>query len=65
MYSDQIGDRTYHKSFKRGSDLENYNPPTSLILNELDYYNHGIHDQWVLEDSLYDIASRYNFIYRD
>lgn len=48
-YIDNIGDRNWHKVFKKGSILEWYNPLDSL--EECDGFGGGIQYEWVKDDA--------------
>jgi hypothetical protein len=49
-YVDVINDVRWHKSFKRGSLLEWFNPVSSLT--QLDTFGHGLHENWVRREEL-------------
>lgn len=60
------GDHTYTKNFKKGSDLENYNPcnigPESA---HDDIFSHGIKSEWIDERSFNSLGNRFNLIYSE
>jgi len=49
--------KNWYKIFKKGSHLEWYNPLD--ILEEINRYGQGIHQEWVNIDLLENIESRY------
>jgi hypothetical protein len=51
--------RNYTKNFRKGGILEGFNP---LSFFERDAYGHGICTEWINEDRLSEIKSRYFFI---
>ena len=66
-YLDQFADDSYrdegfYKTFKKGSKIEYNNPCGSAVLNNLNHFGQGIHDEWVSEDEYINIKNAYNFI---
>ena len=66
-YQSQFADEPYredgwYKVFKKGSPIEYNNPCNSIELNNVNPWNQGIHDEWILLDCLDNIQSRYNFV---
>ena len=66
-YQSQFADEPYredgwYKIFKKGSPIEYNNPCGSIELNDTNYWNHGIHDEWVLVDDLDIIRNRYLYV---
>lgn len=66
-YRDQFADEPYreggwYKTFKKDSPIEFNNPCDSVELNHTNYWNHGIHDEWVPVDNLYEIKNRYLYV---
>lgn len=49
-------------SFRVGSPFFNLNPCASLVLNDLNYYGAGIHDEWIDTDKLRGTLSRYYWV---
>ena len=49
-------DGGWNKTFKKGSRLEWFNPVSSLELNELGVFGHGIVDEWIPEGVFKRIA---------
>jgi hypothetical protein len=41
---------TWSKSFRKGSELEWFNPPGNKDFTP-DFYGHGIHEEWISEDA--------------
>lgn len=52
-------DDTWSKSFRKGSLLEWFNPLYSF---EIDYYGHGIREEWANVDEVENIKQRYNWV---
>lgn len=66
-YKAQFADEPYredgwYKVFKKGSPIEYNNPIYNIELNDVNHWNHGIHDEWVPLNSIQDIKNRYNFV---
>lgn len=60
-YKEQFAPETYrddrwNKTFKQGSPLEFFNPASSIELNDLDFFKHGIEDEWVEDNVYYDVC---------
>ena len=51
-------DGRFLKTFAEGSPLEWFNPVTSLELNELGTFGHGIADEWIRETVYMDIIQK-------
>lgn len=50
LYRDQVDDKTYTKYYKRGTELENYNPLLSMELGKPGIFGDGIYEDWVDAD---------------
>ena len=59
---DPYRDEGFYKTFKKGSKIEYNNPCGSVVLNNLNHFGQGIHDEWVSEDEYINIKNAYNFI---
>jgi len=51
MWQDKVGDKTYNKIFKKGSDLEWYNKPVNIIAKD-DSFGHGVSSEWIEDTQL-------------
>lgn len=60
--SEQWKDGSWHKTFTKDSPLEWYNPCYSLELNDAQPFGHGIHDEWISTEDLYEIRNRYLYV---
>lgn len=66
-YRSQFADKPYRengwlKTFKKGSPIEYNNPCGSVELNDVNHWNHGIHNEWINLASIADIQNRYNWV---
>ena len=66
-YNSQIApalwrDGRWGKTFAQNTPLEWCNPASSLELNNLYQFGHGISDEWVREEYIGRIISEYTFI---
>ena len=66
-YKSQFADESYiedgwHKTFKKGSPIEFNNPCDCVELNNTNHWNHGIHDEWVPAEYVYEIKDRYLYV---
>lgn len=66
-YQSQFADEPYredgwYKTFKKGSPIEYNNPCGSVELNHTNPWNHGIHDEWISTEDLYEIRNRYLYV---
>lgn len=59
---DSYRDGGFYKTFKKGSKIEYNNPCGSVVLNNLNHFGQGIHDEWVSEDKYINIKNVYNFV---
>lgn len=59
---DPYRDEGFYKTFKKGSLIEYNNPCGSLKLNDIRPFGHGIHDEWVSQDTFVEIQSKFNFV---
>lgn len=59
---DPYRDEGFYKTFKKGSLIEYNNPCRSLELNDIRPFGHGIHDEWVSQDTFVEIQSNFNFV---
>lgn len=67
-YRDQFADSRWRDdlgfvhSFKEGSPIQNYNPCSSTVLNQLGCFGDGIKDEWVDQSSFETIPGRFYFL---
>ena len=66
-YLEQLADEPYRddrylKRFKKGSQLEWYNP-SILTLNETSIFGHGISDEWVDSEILQEVIARGQYFF--
>ena len=59
---DPYRDEGFYKTFKKCSKIEYNNPCGSVVLNNLNHFCQGIHDEWVSEDEYINIKNVYNFV---
>lgn len=67
-YHDQFAESKWRDAsgfihtFKEGSPIENYNPCSSIVLNQLGCFGDGIKDEWVDQSSFETIPGRFYFL---
>lgn len=55
-------DERWYKVFKKNSPLEWYNAVASLDLNTSNIFGHGICDEWISEETWYNVRNSGDFI---
>ena len=66
-YQSQFADEPYredgwYKTFKKGSPIEYNNPCVSVELNDVNAWNHGIHDEWIPIENLDEVRNSFFYV---